>query len=231
MIFDCDEVTTLVLEWQRTKERVTMDRILELSMRLIEALVSQYDPTQREDLIHQAVLRVMYASQYYLPNVGNLHNYFTTVIKNACVTYLQKQVREPTIDLELITASVTDKSYTDDDTLQDLMVRNRKRFPSIPACELDDISELIYYHLVDGEGKAKGLVVMLMEQYNLQRPIATCVYHSSLIYLRSRFKTFAMKATDDPDEFSILPDLEEVVGPQAYSNILLMLSGMYIKIP
>lgn len=231
MIFDCDVVTELVLDWQRTSDSATMGRILEKTNSLIEAIVSSYNPEHRDDLIQQSVIRIMYASKFFNPEVSSLHNYFTTVIRNTCITYLQKQTREPNIDLELITASTMDRSQLDDDTLQDLMVRNRNRFPSIPVCDIDDISELIYYHLIDGEGHVKGLVAQLMDQFNLSRPIATCIYHSSLIYMRSQNTNFASSAQEEYDEFSLLPDLKEIVGSQAYSNILLILSGMYIKIP
>src|SRR4030066_1677582 len=132
MIFDNDYVSDLVSQWQKTKDANVLDLIIDQSRSLIEVIVSSYDTMHREDLIQESAMRLQYALPFFDPTISNLHNYFTTVIKNICLTYLRKQNRyalEYSLDAVVFeTQKFSTKQDEPDDILSILIERNRKRF-------------------------------------------------------------------------------------------------------
>ena len=67
VIFDCDHVTSLLIEWQASKDPALEGQILEGSKNLVEALVSRFDPMYRDDLIQEVYARILYACKYFMP--------------------------------------------------------------------------------------------------------------------------------------------------------------------
>jgi RNA polymerase sigma factor (sigma-70 family) len=232
MIFECESVTELVLEWQSSHDIATLEYILEGSRKLVEVIASSYSSIYREDLIQESFLRIQYAIQFYNPNIANLHNYLTTVIRNTCVTYLQKQAKEPDTIPDLQVYGDLDNNDNIDDTLSELIIRNRTRFPSIPVSDVDDATEMIYYALMEsGYNKSRGIVIELMKNYTMSRHIATVVYHSTMVYLRACNTSYADVGNADLEEFTLLQDLRDVLGEKMFKRVSLMFSGMYIKLP
>lgn len=218
------------MEWQSSKDALLMSQILEKSRVLIEVLVSSYDPDHREDLIQESYAKIQYASQYYDPHVSNLHNYFTTVIRNVCSTYVHKANREITVDPDDLLEHQDHSHFAPDlNILQELIARNRHRFPSIDCDTLDDVTEIIYYQLLDGNGSSRGIISLLMSTFDIGRPVATVIYDSSLIYLRNTYHSFADIGECNVDELTLLPDLKDTIGEEAYLRVLLAFSGMYVR--
>lgn len=228
MIFEGKEVTVLVVEWQRTHDAVLLENILAKSQKLIEVIVSSYDPNYRDDLIQESYARLQYAIPFFNPNISTLHNYFTTVIRNRCATYLRKQGREPQIDIDLqLTGDRDSYPVDDEELLHNLVAHNRKRFPSMSCEDIDGISEFVYFSLIDNTSR-RGVVVRLMEMFNVSRTVATVIYHSSIIHLRSNY---ILVDCDEncPQEFSLLIDLREKIGNELFDEISTLFSGMYVK--
>ena len=228
MIFDCDLVTDLVIEWQDTQDNVVLSDIVEHSRPLVEAIVSTFDYEYRDDLIQESLIRIQRAIVSFNPDISNLYNYFVTVIRNICITYLKKQGKEPFTSIEeydIFYEYIDDEEYI----LADLIARNRHRFPSIPVDDVDDVTEFIY-HVLAGEGKRPtGVISELMENFDLEHPIATVIYHSTIVYLRGKYRTNA-NGNISTTEFSLTRDLEELLGEDMFSKIALMFHGMYIRI-
>lgn len=232
MIFDNDKVTTLVLCWQTYRDPEYLDRIIKLSTSLVEAIVAGYGFTHKEDLLQESFTKVIYALPYFDIKRQTLHTFLTTVIRNICYTYLHKEGRQPDNEFELnvdIHGGVFEEPDCDD-ILDDLMSRNRSRFPSVP--NIDDISSTIYMLIVDNPaGKSRYIIKRLVEDHFLDRYAATVIYQSSLAYLRCKYYQHAKPSDQIVGELSLLSDLKELVGAEAYSRVILALSGSYIKIP
>lgn len=230
MIFDCDVVTKLVVDWQRTQDPDLMDQIIEKSMTLVEVLVSSYDYHYRDDLIQEACMRLQYATQFFDADIANLHTYFTTVIKNICVTYLRRQeryAREPDIDLSIIGE---EECGPDKDVLTSLIIRNRIRFPSLLEV-IDEMTEAIYTSLTYEERK-RQIVNDLVSMYDLDKKYATVVYMSTVMYLRFHYKEFAEVVLSDHEaEFSIIPDMEELFGEIIADRVAKVMTGFNIRFP
>lgn len=224
MIFDNETVTGLVIRWKEGEESV-LGEILEKSRSLIEAVVSMYDPIYREDLIQESYVKLCYALRVYDDDYS-LHTYVTTVVHNICKTWMKKRNREILLDADI------ERSYVyedNEDILHDVLMRNRYRFPSIPASILDELTEFIYVSLVYGyTGKSRGIISTIKSQYCLSRNTANTVYYSTVIYLRGKMVTNANNSSCT-DEFSLASDLKEFLGDDdLYSKLSTVFSGLTI---
>lgn len=240
MIFNGEEVTKLVVEWQRTKDSATMDAIVYRSMNLIEAIVSSYDSSLRDDLIQESVLKLQYACQFFKPAVSSLHNFFTTVIHNVCRTYVVKQNREFLLDdkiigndhgdvYELELPDHTDTYKVDCAALDELLVHMRKRFLSIPVSVVDDCTDIIYYGLAGGDNYKT--IITSLNRHTQSRAISQIMYNACVIYLRAHNMSCASVDIDDIAELSLLNELRMILGDTNFSRVLVAFSGMTIRIP
>ena len=233
MIFDCDTVSQLVLEFQRNPDEEVLADILEKSRRLVEAIVSSYDSTFRDDLIQESYLKIQNAIQFFNPNISSLHNYFTTIIRNCCITFSKKNTKELVVDFGEEFILIGEDSCDDTDyheTLHELVVRNRTRFPSILCDDIDEMTEHIFFMLQD-RAKSNHVISSIVEIFDVPRSVASTIYHSTLIYLRGKYRDFAdINMIRNPDEFSVANDLKELIGDNAYSRISILFSGMCIRI-
>src|SRR3972149_5784175 len=100
MLFDCELVTKLVIEWQTTQDNVLLSEILENSRPLVEAIVSTFDREYRDDLIQESMIRVQRAIASFNPRISNLYNYLSVVVRNICITYLKKTGKDIVSDFD-----------------------------------------------------------------------------------------------------------------------------------
>lgn len=232
MIFDGDYVTALVMRWKLTHDDKVLELIIEESNNLIGALVSTYDNIYRDDLIQEASIKLQYAIQFFDPKISTAHTYFTTVIKNACLTFLRKQYKyAEELDIDLQVLGNFDYVKVHEDILPDLIQRNRKRFPSYPSDSIDAITEYIYDELTFGNNK-RQIVEDMCTMFDCMRIEAVAIYTSTLMYLRMNYKNYAcIRQSQYEDEYSIIPDLEELFGAQLTDALCKVLSGMQVKFP
>lgn len=229
MIFDVDRVTALVIEWQRTKDEEVLTVILTESTSLVEAIVSSYEYVYRDDLIQEAYYRIQYALPFFNPQISNLHNYLTTVIRNICNTWISRQLKEPDIELDLQFIGHHEEQ-DEDEVLPKLIIRNRKRFPSIPVDEIDHITTYIYYAIRD-EGMNRRLVTGLSTEFGIAKSLAQILFQSTVAYLRALYIEHARIELCNIDELSFLPDFREVVGDATFNRLATIFSGMTIRFP
>jgi hypothetical protein len=249
LIFDNARVTELVLDWQQSENPAIMARIVELSQYLVEAIVSIYDPNDREDLIQEALMKIQHSSRYFNPGVSTLHNYFTTVIHNICRTYSTKESRVILLDdfakpsedsdevdsledgLEDCQSTLAFDKLCEDAILVDLTHYNRQRFPSIPCIILDEVSELIYSSLCR-EQRSRDAITQIAQLASIPVPIMTIIYNSSLIFLRNlHLSNASLDDYSDGGEFTLLRDLRTVLGEVDYKRVRAIFAGMMIKLP
>lgn len=230
MIFNGSQVTAMVMQWQQTRDAVLLERILDSTKSLVEAIISGYGTHNREDLIQDAIAKIIFSLPYYSPGHGSLHNYLTTVIRNSSATVYNKEARHDCDELEL---SITGNSQyvSEEDILQELIVFARVRFPSLPVNLIDNITEYIYSALqYEHTGKGRGIVSALVIEYGISRNIAYVVYNSMLIFLRTRYVDFCEPITQ-PNEFSIMTDLRATLGERNYELVATIFATMYLKFP
>lgn len=228
MIFNGQKVTAMVMQWQQTRDIKLLERILEDSKSLIEAIITGYGAHNRDDLIQDAIVKIIFSLPYYSYNHGSLHNYMTTVIRNSSATVYNKEAHHDCDELELAMLGAN-QNIPEEDILQDLIVFARVRFPSLPVHLVDNMVEYIYTAL-QYDGKGRGIVSSMVTEYNIHRNIAYVVYNSLLIYLRSKYVDFC-DDSEEPGEFSILSDMKTVLGEAEYNKIAIIFASMYLKFP
>jgi RNA polymerase sigma factor (sigma-70 family) len=231
MIFENDTVTKLVISWQQDKNPETLNEIVSGSQHLIEAIVSMYNPTCRDDLIQEAFTKLIRAIEVFDPAVATLHTYLTTVIRNACISWLSKYDIF-TLSMDEIEIIGPDEDDHEDafSALTELIVHNRDRFHSLPVEVIDDITETIFARLRGGAVRTKT-VSMVAEQLGYDRSIVAAIYSVSIIFLRSHYIKYRRTGGCQIDEFSLLPEVRQLIGDDLYKQLLMLFSGFSIKIP
>jgi len=238
MIFENDEVTRLVIEWQNTHDPTIMCAILDKSNSLIEVMASKHDQLYRDDLIQESRLKLQYACDFFEADISTLHNFFTTVIHNICTTFVVKQEREYLID-DRANEDYTDSGYSelpdisvksdDSDLLSELTLYMRRRFISLPSSILDDCAEIIYNGLCNGDTSRS--ILAEITAITLSRSMATIVYNVAIIYMRWKNISCAAVSIDNINEFTLLNELKLMVGEVHYSRLLVAFAGMTIRFP
>jgi len=228
MIFDSRTVSALVMIWQQTKDTDTLARILDGSNSLIEAIVSNFDSYYREDLIQEARARLIFAMEFYNPKISSLHNYFTTVIRNRCATFLAREARQPDSHEEITQHDETGVDIGEE-LLLELIARNRQRFPSVDTQDVDGITGFIYDGFCLG-GKCNAIIGDLLCRYDMSRSEAMVMYNSTIAYLRGQLKAYAADYKSDPSEFSLMWDVRELLGDELYQSYVLRFAGMNLRV-
>lgn len=230
MIFNGSQVTAMVMQWQQTRDAVLLERILDSSKSLVEAIISGYGTHNREDLIQDAIAKIIFSLPYYSLGHGSLHNYLTTVIRNSSATVYNKEARHDCDELEL--SIIGNSQYvSEEDILQELIVFARVRFPSLPVNLIDNMVEYISNALLyEHTGKGRGIVSALVTEYDISRNIAYVVYNSTLIYLRRKYIDYCVSPSQ-PDEFSIMTDMKMLLGERNYELVATIFLNMYLKFP
>jgi len=231
MIFDAEAMTLLVMEWQRTKSDAVLARICSGTTKLIEVIVSYYDPLYRDDMIQECRLRLISGALQGYDKFYSLHTYLTTVFHNVCKTFMKKQYRISNLFEDYDIATQDTYNISREEIIEDTICRNRERFPSIPAEVIDDMTEYIVTELSGSIGKRRGMVAELMKNFCISRHIATIVYHSTIIYMRSKYDGNVANASTRSDEFSLMPDLCEMFGDAPVKRLMVMFSGLCIRVP
>jgi len=231
MIFDNAAISNTVIEWKTSHDIILLERIIDDSTPLIESIVSRFDGEYREDLIQESIAWIIYALEFYDISIAKLYSYLSAVIRNACVSYIRSATRDPLIPLNAAEISTPPQYEDDSDILIGLVAHNRQRFPSLDVESIDTATEYIYYSVRDGVwGKSRGIIARLTSD-GFPRNVATVLYHSSIVYLRFLYLDKHGASVCGNKEFSLLPELEKLVGKALYTRILAVMSGMYVKIP
>lgn len=236
MIFDCDQTTELVSDWLTFRDPEILEEIVKNSRSLAEVIVSKYPSDYREDLIQECLSRIPYAIQHYDRKTAKLHKYMTSVFYNRCNTYVSREGKQLRLckDIESIyDMAVVDTYDTTEELLRDLTTRNKERFPTISGEKIHEITCFIYDCMIQGvRGKSRGAISAMMRKFSLRRNVATVIYHSTLAYLRMKYITFAdISCNGDQKEFTLLPELEEMLGEEDFQTLSTVFGGMYIKLP
>lgn len=230
MVFDGPKITELVIKWEATQSSELLGQILEGSQGLIEAIVSKFHYSYREDLIQECNAKVIKVLGYYNPEIGSLHNYLTTVIKNTCITFVEKEGREAAADADIdLDELCGDEVSYDVGMLEELIERNRHRFPSLPVSVIDDITNIVYDNILEN-GLNRLTIGNIVQRAKINKSITMVVIYSTVVYLRMRYKDYCMPSLID-DEFTLLPELKELIGESLYQQSIVVFSGLNLKMP
>lgn len=237
MIFENDDLTPLVIQWQGTRDSDVLDKIVIGSRRLVEAIVSMYEPSYRDDLIQESSLRIVYSLPYFNAERSKLHTFLTTVIHNACKTYVRRQYNYESAN-DSLDDGVNDIGHEDvtihieDTMMADCICRNRQRFPSLSQEVIDGATAFIIIALRNAPISKRAVVEALSGYYQLDKAQANVVYISTVVYLRHKYYTaIVTKPVRVSDEFSLDTDFMYVMGEQLYRKMSTILSGLTIRMP
>jgi RNA polymerase sigma factor (sigma-70 family) len=239
-IFDSDKVTSLVESWINTRDKEILNEILEETRPLAKYIARRYNSESTEDLEQGSLLKIMSSLDHYDPKIANVHTYFSTVIRNFCITSYLKVKNCDHFEsncLEDIENSkyfqTTDVVEVDGDTeVQELISRNLLRFPSLSEEIVKKATRSIFFMTRDGiHNKSRGIVSSLVRNYKLNRIQAKILYRSTITYMRMKHISNSQYSADNKTlEMSLLPELREFLGDSEYSKFICVFSGTTINI-
>lgn len=240
MVFDNAAALEVYYLWRSEHDEQEkaqyLEEFLELCTSLVEAITWKYSSQMdHEDLIQECTIKLLSAINSYDPTITTLHTFLTTVIINHCNTCVSRESRKCVGDVEL-TPDIEPRifqDYGEEEILDDLIQRNRVRFPSLPTETIDEMTELIYDLSKDEiAGKSKGVIGALAERFPINRHRAIVIYHSTLVYIRKMYiRRVALNDVEEPEEFSLLYDFQECFGDEAYARLCRLFSGTFLKLP
>lgn len=235
MIYEAAAITELIKSYRDTSNPETLKEIILLHVPLAEVIASKFPSQYREDLIQELLKQVPYIVDKF--TIGkNLHNYVTTAFTNTCrsVTNSKRLRRETDFVFEEVVEHPREDSYDKEHILKLAIEHNRQRFPSLDIDAIDAATKYCVTALYENTEKKRGIVKLLMNVCNFQRPVATVVYHSTLVYLRTLYQEFTVVYIDydeDSNEFTLLPELEKLLGQKLFDQMMVLFAGFNIKIP
>jgi len=239
-IFDADIVSGLIISWKRSKDNNILQQILIETSDLAKHIANKYTSAEIDDYSQEALIKVMSSLEHYDPTISNVHTYFSTVIRNSCITQYVKAKNCDSIESDSIQdvenselMQISDVDSTEEDCyVEELVHRNIIRFPSISADTISKATKLIYNLTRDGiHNKSRGIVTHLISSCGLSRNSAKVIYRSTIIYVRMNLLSNASTIiSSDSQEMSILPELREFLGDDTYSRFLCTFAGTTINI-
>jgi RNA polymerase sigma factor (sigma-70 family) len=227
MIFDSEKVGKLIQSWKISRDKETLEQIIIETHPLASFIASKSNICDREDMIQEALIKVCSALEVYDPTISNPHTYFSTVIRNVCCSYAAREGRHESMELDDDTKGIT-YEYIVNDTMEELIERNRIRFPTVPVDIIDCVTEHIYYGIRDEIHQNKTLNDIVKDCI-ISRSIANTIYNSTIAYLRNKYFQYA-NMTLTTDEISLLPELLEVVGPEAYEKMRVVFNNITLRL-
>lgn len=93
-VFDNDKVEALALQYKRNRDTVTYQKICAESNNLMDAIIrsKRYDrKVPFGDLKNHLFLQIENWILKWVPGAGKIYTYFTTCIRNGCLSYLSKE--------------------------------------------------------------------------------------------------------------------------------------------
>lgn len=239
-IFDADIVSGLVVRWKSTKDSSTLQQILVETNDLARHIANNYTSAEVDDFVQESLIKVMSSLDHYDPAISNIHTYFSTVIRNSCITQYAKAKTCDSIESDSIQdvensekMQVNDVDSTEEDSyIEDLISRNISRFPSMSSDVITQATKLIYCLTRDGtHNKSRGIVTSLVNTCKMSRVTAKTVYRSTIIHMRMGLLSNASVTVNIKNqEMSILPELREFLGDDVYSRFLCTFAGTTINI-
>lgn len=214
-----------------------LDDLLSLLTPLAEVIASSFsnDSEYREDLIQECMARAIKALPSYDPSVAKPHSYFTSVFRNICITYITKQTKQPLVDLAVLNMErcYDTASKSSSVILEELLIRNRERFPSVDVGTLDGLTVHIYKHINSGSrpGSSNGIIKSAMSEFHAERRTITIIFHSTLVWLRAHYINYSYYDCKIPGEMTVLYDVYEIFGEDVYEYMSTVFAGLSIKLP
>jgi len=236
-IFDGEKVTSLISKWIETGDTKVLDEILINTQELANYIAYRYSSDRAEDLAQEALIKVMNSLQHYDPNISNVHTYFSTIIRNSCITQYAKVKNSDDCDSmedmenSMLFHTIDNTNTEEYSDIQELISRNIDRFPSLSPDIISKVTKSIYYLTRDGiHNKSRGIVSNLVKNFKINRVHAKVVYRSTLTYMRMQRLSNSQYKNQVLQEMSILPEVREFLGEEMFSKFMCIFSGTTINI-
>lgn len=232
MIFDNDKATALLHKYRDTEDQYILGEFLEECRGLISVIASNYATSEehKDDLMQEArwqILKVL--KDYDFSMNKKLYSWLSIVIRNAIIDSIRKE--RPTQELNEF---MSDDREEDDseyivDVAGEMLNWFISRFPSIVKEETAyELLESILADIMDQACGKRKLINNLKEHYGLSQADAKILCDAVIVKLRMLLGENVQNLLK-PNEKSLEPELQEIVGKDSYYHTKLIFKGLSLK--
>ena len=229
-IFDSEKVAGLLERYNAGEVEVLEDLLVQVNP-LVSFMLNMYNSAEQDDMGQEVLIKLVASFKHYKSDVAGIHTYFSTVIRNTCITYFHKHRKhdcEDDLDDETKVHSY-EFDCEGDSILSDLLERNRERFPSVQQDVMDSITEFVYASIHEGLNKGRSAIREIASTFHMNREQALAIYSSTVVHLRMKYND-SEKNPLEVNEFSLSPELVQFMGEESFCNMTKIFSGVIIHL-
>lgn len=241
--FSESRVSALIIDYRKTGELETWHKIILETMNLIDALIldGRFDRYDCLDALRsECVIKLTYTIGKWNPDRGKCFSLFSHSIKNFLFSYADRARKYSSFlsstDNELLEESPDNKAAPISLNFRERMENIEVRFWQ-PG-HLQALSFLVQNFFEYGEDESKKVVLMaLVKRFGLSSVQAELLYCYALIKVRSALYEFYGHEFSDAEvlrtelQWTLLPDLCDVVGAESFNRVLTVFAGQTITFP
>lgn len=247
MIFDNDRAASLILRYQsllanpdgdeqQEHLNLTLDSLLTLCRPLVTAIASAHATDyELDDTVQEIFIHLVSALPTYDPKLAtSTKAWLSTVARNRAISlFRQRRHANERETLEFIDDLIGDTTPEQEDIPALLESWLIIRFPSVDSNDLRLIAQIIVRCLSENRNLKDTLERLRYPDTDepiCKRNVLIAVYSSAIWFLRVvGFRAAAIRFPGfDNMEFSLLPELAMLVGPEQARNLYSIFSGMYL---
>lgn len=237
-IFDAEKALAHYKTYMRTGSEQEFDHFWLCCQELVSVIAYSVQSDCADDLSQHAMLKlydVFSNGGFDLERNSSLYSFISTTARNSMIDLLRKMNKDCKLDedFDVAVEDVPNSRLVLDVAAIELYLRCR--FPSLHIELIKDI----FYYVVDATlegvaGKGKGIISSLEVLYPLNRSQCYIIYHAFSVFLRHILVSAdvcleALCNSVQGNEYTLIPEVVLVLGPDTAGELALKFKGCYIK--
>lgn len=245
--FDEELVSRLTLEFQKTKSVETWHEIVLATLPLIDTIILNYGFQQYDELDSlrsECVIKLRKLLDVFDPTKGRCFSHFSVSFKHYLISFAHK-VKNKAKLVTTVEDEILDKveaaayiPYEISDEFKKRVQDIETRFSDKDTGQVEAQKYLLNYFLLEGFNSSKTkLCHTLVASYRLTQDQAYLLYDYVLLKMRSVLMDFYNPPYNDIEilrisrRWSLLPDLVEIIGIDAFKKLATLMGGITITFP
>ena len=245
LFFNEETVFNLVIEYQRTRDVKTWQKIVLETIPLIDTIIRNYNFQQYDEidaLRAECTIKLSKVLLKYDPARGRCFTHFSVSLKHYLISYSQKvknKAKLVTCVENEVLEQAEAKAYVPEDISEDFkqkLYETESRF--LEPNQMDALKYLVNFFLLEGFGTSKTkLCHTLVATYNLTQDQSYLLYDYALVVMRSTLYEYYQPHYTDVEilrmsrRWSILPEIAELIGLETFTKLANIFGGITVTFP
>ena len=242
LFFNEQVVCDLILEYQRNRDVLIWQKIVEETMPLIDTIIRDHNFQQFEEidaLRAECATKLSKVLLNYDPARDRCFTHFSVSFKHFLISYVQKVKNKAKLGTRVegeVLEQVEGKTYVPEDVSGNFKTRLYESVSEFLAPnQMDALKYLVNFFLLEGFGASKTkLCYTLVATFNLTLDQGYVLYDFALIMMRSVLYEYYLPHYTDVDilrlsrRWSILPEVAQVTGFETFTKLANFFGGVTV---